>query len=101
DTDGRSVVLSDGPTPRSHDIGVAVFHELWNTRATPAPIAAAEPEPTHRALLTPPDPNGTIVRITEIKAGGKSPMHRTRSADYAMGVEGEIWLAMPDTVATR
>jgi quercetin dioxygenase-like cupin family protein len=101
DTDGRSVVLSDGPAPRSHDIGVAVFHELWNTRAMPAPIAAVEPEPTERPLVTPPDPNGTIVRITEIKASEKSPMHRTRSVDYGIVLEGEIWLVLDDGSETR
>ncbi len=96
DAEGRSVVLSDGPTPRSHDIGVAVFHELWNTRATPAPISRSEREPTERPLVTPPDPNGTIVRITEIKAGGRSPMHRTQSIDYGIVLEGEVWLVLDD-----
>ena len=101
DAEGRSVVLSDGPTPRSHDIGVAEFHELWNTRAMPAPITSTEPEPTARPLVTPPDPNGTIVRITEIRAGEKSPMHRTRSVDYGIVLEGEIWLVLDDGSETR
>jgi len=101
DAAGRSVVLSDGPTPRSHDIGVAVFHELWNTRATPAPVAATEPEPTERALVTPPDPNGTIIRITEIKAGERSPMHRTESIDYGIVLKGEVWLVLDDGSETR
>ena len=35
DAQGRSVVLSDGPTPRSHENGAAIFHELWNTRRCP------------------------------------------------------------------
>ena len=38
DADGRSVVLSDAPTPKTLDIGTAAFHELWITDATPAPI---------------------------------------------------------------
>jgi quercetin dioxygenase-like cupin family protein len=37
DEQGTSIVLSDAPTPKSLDIGTAVFHELWNTKATPAP----------------------------------------------------------------
>jgi hypothetical protein len=81
DAEGRSIVLSDGPTPRSHDIGPAVFHELWNTQAMPAPIAPSAPEPTARPLVTPPDPDGTVVRITEIKAGERSPMLRATGAD--------------------
>ena len=101
DAAGRSVVLSDGPAPRSHDVGSAVFHELWSTRATPAPIAATEPEPTNRPLVTPPDPNGTIVRITEIKPGERSPMHRTQSIDYGIVLEGELWLLLDDGSETR
>jgi naringenin degradation protein FdeH len=101
DAAGRSVVLSDGPAPRSHDVGSAVFHEVWNTRATPAPVAATEPEPTERPLVTPPDPNGTIVRVTEIKPGERSPMHRTRSIDYGIVLEGELWLVLDDGSETR
>ena len=101
DSAGRSVVLSDGPAPRSHDVGPAIFHELWNTRAMPVPVAPAEPEPTQRPLVTPPDPNGTIVRITEIKAGERSPMHRTESVDYGIVLEGELWLVLDDGSETR
>ena len=101
DANGRSVVLSDGPTPRTHENEFAIFHELWNTRATPAPVAATEREPTERPLVTPPDPNGTIVRITVIKAGEKSPMHRTQSIDYGIVLEGEIWLVLDDGSETR
>jgi len=101
DADGRSIVLSDGPTPRTHEIDVAIFHELWNTRAMPAPIAPSEAEPTVRPLVTPPDANGTIVRITVIKAGEQSPMHRTRSVDYGIVLEGEIWLVLDDGSETR
>jgi quercetin dioxygenase-like cupin family protein len=101
DAAGRSVVLSDGPAPRSHDVGPAVFHEVWSTRATPAPIAATEPEPTDRPLVTPPDPGGSIVRITEIKPGERSPMHRTESIDYGIVLEGELWLVLDDGSETR
>ena len=31
DASGRSVVLSDAPTPKTLDIGTAAFHELWIT----------------------------------------------------------------------
>ncbi|HEY6890940.1 MAG TPA: cupin domain-containing protein [Solirubrobacter sp.] len=101
DARGRSVVLSDGPTPRTHENEFAIFHELWNTRAMPAPVAPTEREPTERPLITPPDPNGTIVRITVIKAGERSPMHRTQSIDYGIVLEGEIWLVLDDGSETR
>src|SRR4051795_31082 len=101
DPRGRSVVLSDGPVPRTHENEFAVFHELWNTKAMPAPVTPVEPEPTERPLITPPDPNGTIVRITEIKAGERSPMHRTQSIDYGIVLEGEVWLTLDDGSETR
>ena len=31
DASGRSVVLSDAPTPKTLDIGTAAFHEIWIT----------------------------------------------------------------------
>src|SRR4029079_3053490 len=56
DASGRSVVLSDAPTPKTLDIGSAAFHEIWITDRAPSPIAAGEPEPTETPLLTPPPP---------------------------------------------
>jgi quercetin dioxygenase-like cupin family protein len=95
---GTSIFLSEGPTPKSHDIGVATFHELWSTRATPAPIAATEAdEPTSRPLITPPDANATIIRFTDIPAGGRSPMHRMETIDYGIVLEGEIHLVLDDS----
>ena len=43
DADGKSVVLSDAPNPKTLDIGTAAFHEVWITDRTPAPIAADGP----------------------------------------------------------
>ena len=100
DAQGRSVVLSDGPTPRTHENEFAYFHELWNTKAMPAPVAPAEAEPTDRPLITPPDRHGTIVRVTVIKAGEQSPMHRTQSIDYGIVLEGEITLVLDDSEVT-
>ena len=94
-------MLSDGPVPRTHENEFAIFHELWNTKAMPAPVTPAEPEPTERPLITPPDPNGTIIRTTVIKAGERSPMHRTQSIDYGIVLEGEIWLVLDDGSQTR
>jgi quercetin dioxygenase-like cupin family protein len=101
DASGKSVVLSDGPTPKTLDIGSAVFHELWATTVTPAPIDATEPEPTTRPLRTPPDPNGVLVRFTEMAPGAASPMHRTESVDVGIVLEGETWLLLDDGSETR
>jgi quercetin dioxygenase-like cupin family protein len=97
DADGRSVVLSDGPTPRTHAVPGAVFHELWNTTASPAPLGPHEHrEPTNRPLLTPPDPSGTIVRIVDFEPRSRSPLHRTETVDYGIVVRGELTLVLDD-----
>ena len=47
---GVSVFADDGPVPvvRTAPDG-ALFYEVWGTDAMPAPIGAAEPDPTARA----------------------------------------------------
>jgi naringenin degradation protein FdeH len=101
DASGRSVVLSDAPTPRTLDIGSAAFHEIWITAQTPAPIDAEEPEPTDRPVRTPPPDNGVMVRFTEMAPGAESPMHRTETVDVGVVLEGETWLLLDDGSETR
>src|ERR671925_240036 len=101
DASGRSVVLSDAPTPKTLDIGSAAFHEIWITARTPAPIDAEEPEPTDRPVRTPPPDNGVMVRFTEMAPGAESPMHRTETVDVGVVLEGETWLLLDDGSETR
>jgi quercetin dioxygenase-like cupin family protein len=101
DGSGRSVVLSDAPTPKTLDIGTAAFHEVWITDQAPAPIAATEPEPTDRPVRTPPPANGVMVRFTEMAPGAASPMHRTETVDVGVVLEGETWLLLDDGSETR
>ena len=101
DASGRSVVLSDAPTPKTLDIGTAAFHELWITAQTPAEIAATEPEPTDRPVRTPPPADGVVVRVTEMAPGAESPMHRTETVDVGVVLEGETWLLLDDGSETR
>ena len=101
DASGRSVVLSDTPTPKTLDIGSAAFHEIWITAQTPAEIAATEPEPTERPVRTPPPADGVIVRFTEMAPGAESPMHRTETVDVGVVLEGETWLLLDDGSETR
>ena len=96
DESGKSVVVSDGPIPKTLDIGTAAFHELWITAQTPVPIAASEPEPTDRPVRTPPPAGGVIVRFTEMAPGAESPMHRTETLDVGVVLEGETWLLLDD-----
>jgi len=101
DASGRSVVLSDAPTPKTLDIGSAVFHELWATTAVPAPLDATEPEPTTRPLRTGPDAGGAVARFTEMSPGAAAPMHRTASLDIGIVLDGETWLILDDGSETR
>ena len=101
DADGRSVVLSDAPTPKTLDIGTAAFHEIWITDRTPVEIAATEPEPTDRPVRTPPPAEGVVVRFTEMAPGAESPMHRTETVDVGVVLEGETWLLLDDGSETR
>ncbi|HEY7623064.1 MAG TPA: cupin domain-containing protein [Solirubrobacteraceae bacterium] len=101
DASGKSVVLSDGPNPKTLDIGTAAFHEIWITDRTPAPIAATEPEPTDRPVRVPPPANGVMVRFTEMAPGAESPMHRTETVDVGVVIEGETWLLLDDGSETR
>jgi quercetin dioxygenase-like cupin family protein len=96
DAEGKSVVLSDGPNPKTLDIGSAAFHEVWISDGVPAAIEAAEPEPTYRPVRTPPPPNGVTVRFTEMAPGAESPMHRTETVDVGVVLEGETYLLLDD-----
>ncbi|HEX2303203.1 MAG TPA: cupin domain-containing protein [Gaiella sp.] len=102
DDDGRSVVLADGPAPKSHSIPGATFHEVWNTTEMPVRVSPwEEREPTERALRTPPDPGGTIVRIVDLEPGSRSPMHRTETVDYGIVLAGHVLLALDDGSETE
>ena len=104
DPAGRSIVLSDGPVPvsRTNDDAGLVFHEVWNTPAAPATIAATTPEPTDRPLRIPPPDAGSLIRVNEflpghVSAGPQPSMHRTESVDYGIVLDGEITLVLTDS----
>lgn len=105
DAHGNSVVVSDGVPPQDHPMqgaGVgADFVEIWSTpEAVPALTSLPEGEPTARPFTIMP-PSGHLVRLIDIyppRMGGKrTVMHRTRTLDYAMVIEGEIVLVLSDS----
>jgi naringenin degradation protein FdeH len=101
DSRGVSVFASDGPVPvvRAAPDG-AYFCEIWGTGTMPAPVAAAEDDPTLSALTVPPPPNGTKIRINEFPPGVVSPVHRTQSVDYGIVLSGEVVLVLDDSETT-
>ena len=98
DANGRSIITDDGPLPAVFGPpGSSRFLEIWATGATPAPIAATEPDPTDAPLIVSPPPNGTVFRINVMAPGSVAPLHRTKSVDFAMVLEGEITLVLDDS----
>lgn len=105
DEQGKSIVLSDGPPPQFHSmLGPSVgadFFEIWNV-ATPVPmLTAAEPrEPNEREFTIMPA-SGHLLRIIEIyppsEGGQRTEMHRTRTLDYAVVIQGEVVLVLDDS----
>lgn len=127
--DGRAVIASSGPLPHVAEIAAipgTVFHEVWCTQGTPAPVDNG-PDPTLGALMLPPPRSGTRLRIVDIppdtpeflaqgaarmdeafsqigdqaastvKADSPHPlMHRTQSVDYGVVLEGELTLVLDD-----
>jgi quercetin dioxygenase-like cupin family protein len=105
DETGKSVVLSDGPPPQHHPMhGPAVgadFIEIWNApQAVPELTSVPGAEPNERDFTIMP-PSGHLLRIIKIypaKDGGHAtPMHRTKTLDYAVVIEGEIVLILDDS----
>jgi mannose-6-phosphate isomerase-like protein (cupin superfamily) len=127
DAHGKAVVASNGPLPTVAEIQAipgTVFHEVWETRATPAPIDNGD-DPTTGPLKLPPPKHGTRMRFVDIppdsaeflahgaqrmkeaftqvgdthastvKADSPHPlMHRTESVDYGVVIEGEMTLVL-------
>jgi len=101
--DGRSVVLQDAAVPYVRTLPGARFDEVWSVAAAPAPLGLA---PTGEPTSDSPNialgsGTGHTVRVIEFapaKAGGRrSPMHRTRTIDYGIVLEGEIVLILSDS----
>lgn len=69
DSAGRAIFLEDGAVPRIQRIGGdkgPLFQEIWNTRATPAPIDAASGEPYEASIVLAPPKKGTRIRVLDI-----------------------------------
>ena len=105
DADGKSIILSDGPPPQHHAMqgeGVgADFIEIWSTsEAVPTLTSTPESEPNERPFTIMP-PTGHLLRIIDIyppsQGGHRTVMHRTKTMDYVVVIEGEIVLVLDDS----
>jgi mannose-6-phosphate isomerase-like protein (cupin superfamily) len=116
---GKAVVLYDGRAPnrKVRQASGLVSTLLWTTDESPADITGAA-DRAQRELGVPPPPNGSAFRVVEFppERGGLSReavlkemglagqaaskhagMHRTRSLDYAVVIEGEIDMVLDDS----
>jgi mannose-6-phosphate isomerase-like protein (cupin superfamily) len=127
DANGRAVIGSDGPLPTVVELDAipgTVFHEVWSTEASPAPVGNG-PDPSLGPIKLPPPRGGTRIRFVDIppdtqdflKRGAErmyaafteigeanastvttdSPhplMHRTESVDYGVVISGEMTIVL-------
>jgi hypothetical protein len=108
DEKGKSIVISDGKPPQRHpmrgpSIG-AEFFEMWNDyQVVPKLTFLPEKEPNERDFTIMPAA-GHLLRIIDVyplNAGGKRTiMHRTKTLDYAVVIEGEVVLILEDSEVT-
>ena len=105
DAQGKSVFLSDGVPPQHHQMsgaGVgADFVEIWSTpEPVPTLASTSAAEPNERTFTIMP-PSGHLLRLIEIyppsQGGRRTVMHRTRTLDYVVVIDGEIVLVLDDT----
>jgi len=67
DSQGRSTILQDGPSPHSMTLaGVDTFGvtDLWKTQTAPADNESDE-DPCQGAIVLAPPPGGTVFRVVE------------------------------------
>jgi mannose-6-phosphate isomerase-like protein (cupin superfamily) len=129
DAGGRAIVTSNGPLPSVIEIAAipgTIFHEVWSTDATPAPVDNGS-DPTVGPIVLPPPRHGTRMRFVDIppdtadylahgaarmhdafaqigdahastvRADSPHPlMHRTESVDYGIVIEGEMTLVLDE-----
>ena len=129
DADGKAIVASNGPLPTIVELSSIpgmVFHEVWETRGTPAPIDNAA-DPTVGPLMHSAPRHGTRIRFVDMppdaeylvdgeaqmkqlfdevndpkgltrKSDSPHPMmHRSEAVDYGIVLDGEMTLVLDDS----
>jgi len=117
--DGKAVVLFDSAAPNQklRQASGLLSTLVWVTDETPADISGTV-DRAQREIGVPPPPRGTIFRVVDFPpeggarsreavlkemgvadhGGARHPgMHRTKSVDYAVVLEGEIDMLLDDS----
>jgi quercetin dioxygenase-like cupin family protein len=123
DARGRSIFVSDGPSPHVLTIGGRTdfaLTNLWVTDSAPARNVGSA-DAADRAVVLEPPKNGSIFRVVEFPpetgqafdrttafsamgadhamdpdASRHPGMHKTDTVDYAIVLAGEIWALMDE-----
>lgn len=129
DPDGKAIIASNGPLAAIVELAAVpgmIFHEVWETGATPAPVDNCA-DPTTGPMMHGAPKNGTRIRFVDLppdtnylaeadtrmkalfeevnnveglttKPNSPHPMmHRTESIDYGIVIEGELTLILDDS----
>ena len=129
DADGKSIFASNGPLSTIRGLEAIpgmIFHEVWETRGTPAPVDNC-PDPTDGPLSHQAPKHGTVIRFVDfppdasyldqaearmkelfkevndvnaltVKPDSPHPMmHRSEAVDYGIVIEGEMTLVLDDS----
>ena len=99
DASGKAVVLFDGAASnvKLREASGLTSTLLWVTDESPAEISGTL-DRAEREIGVAPPADGTIFRIVDFPPTGAGLMHRTRSIDYAVVLEGEIDMLLEDSV---
>lgn len=122
----QSIIVADGPPNGIFDnLGQEglVFHEIWHTAQTPAPIDRDQRDADEANLVLAPPTNGVRIRVLDIPpdspdenldevfdnigashekvASDRHPsFHRTETIDFGIVLSGEIVLLMDEGETT-
>ena len=107
DARGKSIILSDGAPPQNHPMHGPVigadFQEMWSDAdavPTLTPVPAGEPNDRAFTLMPAAGHLLRLLHVQPLKHGGKrTEMHRTRTLDYVVVIEGELVLILDDSEA--
>lgn len=125
---GTAMAVLNGAVPTRVELQTVpgtVFHEVWNSDATPAPLDNGD-DPTRKLLQLSPAALGSLIRVVDIppdsvqnavsvadaaavfseigeahagtarRDSKHALMHRTETLDYGIVTEGEVWLVLDD-----
>ena len=97
DASGKAVILFDSAASNvKHRPSGLISTLLWLTEESPA-RASGDADRAMREIGIPPPPLGSVFRIVDFPAGTVGEMHRTRSIDYAVVLEGEIDMVLDES----